>query len=178
MIFSRRWLLLFALGILPFLLTAISSLFIGLGILWVLVLFLLAIFDYRRLPNLNLLTIERIYDEKIPLNSSCEVRIRILNNCGVPLNLEIRDSPPENLPNDLTLEPFLLSLAENQRQSAVYHITAKERGDHIFGDLYLRIHSKLGLVQKVWKFPLPTSQSQLRIYPTLEKSGTSDSYGA
>ena len=49
--------------------------------------------------------------------------------CGVPLRLELRDSPPEDVPGDMPAEPYRFDLPAGARQAAVYHLTPQARGD-------------------------------------------------
>ncbi len=164
MIFSRRWLLLFALGIVPLLLTGLSRGYLGLAIAWDGLLLGLALTDWMLFPPLERLSVEREVDDKLSLGTQNAVRVRIRNGSDVPLQLELRDSPPDTMPSDLPSAPFQFSLDAGTRQAAVYHVTPQARGDYAFGDLYLRVRGRLGLVQRQLRVPAPRA---VKVYPNL-----------
>ncbi|HZP83222.1 MAG TPA: DUF58 domain-containing protein [Chthonomonadaceae bacterium] len=164
MIFSRRWLFLFALGVVPLLLTGLSPGYLSLALAWDGLLLSLAFADWMLFPSLDALQVERAVDDKLSLGVQNPVQVRIRNGTEVPLQLELRDSPPEAIPNDLPGTPFELSVAPGTRQAAVYHLTPQARGDYTFGDVYLRVRGRLGLVHRLRRVPLP---SAVKVYPNL-----------
>lgn len=167
MTFSRRWLILFALGVLPLLLTGLAKDWLWLGLAWVGLLVLFALTDWFLLPPLDKLLVEREVTDQLSLGAENVVRVRIRNGCGVPLRLELRDSPPETMPSDLPPEPFRFSVAPDARHAAVYHLTPRARGDYAFGDVYLRVQGRLGLVNRLLRVSLPT---QVKVYPNLAEA--------
>jgi uncharacterized protein (DUF58 family) len=164
MIFSRRWLLLFALGLIPLLLTGFSRGYLSLALAWDGLLFSLALADWMLFPPLETLSIEREVDDKLSLGASNPVRVRIRNGSDVPLHLELRDSPPDSILSDLPGTPFQFALEAGARQAAVYHLTPHARGDYAFGDVYLRVRGRLGLVQRQRRIPAPQA---VKVYPNL-----------
>lgn len=164
MIFSRRWLFLFALGVVPLLLTGLSPGYLSLALAWDGLLLSLAFADWMLFPSLDALQVERAVDDKLSLGAQNPVQVRIRNGTEVPLRLELRDSPPEAIANDLPGTPFELALAPGTRHAAVYHLTPHARGDYTFGDVYLRVRGRLGLVHRLRRVSLP---SAVKVYPNL-----------
>ena len=164
MTFSRRWLLLLALGGIPLLLAGLSGGYIGLALAWYGLLTLLALTDWFLFPPLDTLSVEREADEKLSLGADNPVRIRVRNASRVPLRLEVRDSPPEGIPDDQPTAAFQFTVPAGGRHIAVYHVTPRARGRYTFGDLYLRVHGRLGLVDRLLRLPMP---ADVKVYPNL-----------
>ncbi|HZO91274.1 MAG TPA: DUF58 domain-containing protein [Chthonomonadaceae bacterium] len=164
MVFSRRWLLLFALGLVPLLLTGISHGYLGLALAWDGLLLALALTDWLLFPPLEQLYVEREVEDKLSLGAPNPVRVRVRNTSDVDLSLELRDSPPEAIPNDLPGTPLLLTAGAGRRQAILYHLTPQARGDYTFGDIYLRVRGRLGLVSRQVRVP---ARAAVKVYPNL-----------
>ncbi len=164
MTFTRRWLILFALGAVPLLFAGVASVFLALAYGWYGVLIVLALADYLLLPASETLEVERVAPERLSLATTNEIRLRVKNKAALPVELELRESPPEGIANDLPETPFSFGVAGGSRHAAVYHLTPGERGDFAFGDVYLRVRGRLGMVQRVVRMPL---SQPIRVYPNL-----------
>ncbi len=164
MTFSRLWLALFALGAAPFLLAGVASGFIGIGLAWYGLLLLLALTDWFLLPGPDALTVEREVDDKLSLGAANPVRVRVRNHTATAWRVELRDSPPEAIPSDLPAAPFAFTVAPQTRHVIVYHLTPRARGDYAFGDVYVRLRGRLGLVRRQMQISVPT---RVKVYPNL-----------
>lgn len=164
MTFTRRWLILFALGALPLLFAGVASFFLALTYLWYGVLIVLALSDYFLLAASHTLEVERIAPERLALAASSEIRLRVRNLAATPVSLELHETPPDGIASDLLETPFRFEVAGQARHAAVYHLTPGERGDFRFGDVYLRVRGRLGMVQRVVRKPLA---QPIRVYPNL-----------
>lgn len=164
MTFTRRWLILFALGAVPLLFAGVSSIFLALTYLWYGVLIVLALADGFLLPPAETFGVERLAPERMALETTNEIRLRVRNTGTLAAWMELRETPPDGIANDLPDTPFQFEVPANGRHAAVYHLTPAERGDFQFGEVYLRIQGKLGLVQRVFRYDLP---QPIRVYPNL-----------
>lgn len=166
MTFSRLWLTLFTLGFAPLLLSGVLPAGVGvaLAVLWYALLVGLAIADRLLSPPLEKLIVERDVDEKLSLGVENSVRIRIHNTTNAPAHLELRDSPPEAIPNDLDDLPLVFALPPNSHHVATYHLRPTLRGDYAFDDLFIRVRGRLGMVHRVGRIP---ANKIVKVYPNL-----------
>ena len=164
MIFTDRWLRLFALGFLPLMLVGYSHGYLGLALTWYGLLVLLALVDWFLFPSVGLLSAEREVGDRLSLGAANAVQVRIRNQSDTPVRLSLRDSPPEGMPTDLNGVDFDFVVNPKARHVAVYHVTPHRRGDFQFEDVYLKLHGRLGLVRRQLRIPLPT---HVKVYPNL-----------
>ena len=75
------------------------------------------------------------------------------------------------MPNDLPAQPFGFVVAPKARHAAVYHLTPKQRGDFTFGDVYLRVHGRFGLVRNMRRVP---ALQTVKVYPAMQDTATFD----
>ncbi len=167
MTFSRLWLTLFALGFAPLLLSGVLPAGVGvaLAVLWYALLVGLAIADWRLFPPLEKLIVERDVDEKLSLGVENAVRIRIHNATNAPAHLELRDSPPEAIPNDLDDLPLVFALPPNSHHVVTYHLRPTLRGDYAFDDLFIRVRGRLGMAHRLRRIP---AARIIKVYPNLQ----------
>jgi uncharacterized protein (DUF58 family) len=163
--FTRSWLWLFGVGAAPLLLTGIAPNFLVVALGWYALLVGLALADWFLLPDLEKsLSAERLVEDKLSLGVANPVEVRIRNGSGVSLQMELIDTPPENMPNDLEEQAFRFTVQANARHAAVYHLTPHARGDFHFGPLHLRVRGRLGMVHRLMQVPIP---QQIKVYPNL-----------
>ena len=177
MTFSRQWLLLFALGLVPLLASGAFPAGIAIATLWYSLLVGLAVTDRLLFPPLQTLVVERDVDDKLSLGADNPVRVRIHNTSRFPLRLELRDTPPAAIPCDSGNEkngkdaPLVFALPPNSRHAAVYHLRPTQRGDYEFGDMYLRVRGRLGMVHRLVRVP---AARQVKVYPNMLEAARFD----
>ena len=165
MTFTRNWLWLFAAGAAPLLLTGIAPNFLLVALGWYALLGGLALADWFLLPDLEkTLSAERVLEDKLSLGVANAVEVRLRNAGSVPLQVELFDTPPESMPNDLDEQPFRFTIQPNARHAAVYHLTPHTRGDFQFGALHLRVRGRLGMVYRMTQLAMP---QEIKVYPNL-----------
>jgi uncharacterized protein (DUF58 family) len=167
--FSRLWLILFALGAVPLLFVGVNGRLLYAALGWSVLLALLAVTDWFLLPPPEALEVERNVDEKLSLAAANPVRIRVRNGARIDLSIDLSDSPPSGMPSDLEEKPFTFKIAAGARHAAIYHLTPKARGDYRFGDVHLRMHGRLGLVNRLARVTLP---QDVKVYPNLVDTAT------
>jgi uncharacterized protein (DUF58 family) len=162
--FSNRWLWLFALGVAPLLLAGIARGYLSLALAWYGLLLLLALTDWLLFPGMEALSAEREVNDKLSLGTQNPVHVRLRNGSDVPLKIALRDTPPDDIPNDLDDRPFAFTVPARARHTVVYHLTPHARGDYRFGDVYLRVQGRLGMVNRLLRLPVP---AEVKVYPNL-----------
>ncbi len=169
MTFSRLWIGLFILGFVPLLLSGLFPIAYALAILYYLFLAALVAADALLTPTSRTLTVSlevvRDVDEKLSLGADNLVQVRVHNGTGHSLALEIRDTPPEAMGNDLNGLPLYFEIPARSRHIATYHVRPTARGDYDFGDIYLRMRGRLGMIHRLHHVPAATS---VKVYPNLQ----------
>jgi uncharacterized protein (DUF58 family) len=165
--FSRRWLLLFALGAVPLMLSGLWAGFVTVALGWYLVLAGLATADWLSFPDLSGLQVERETPEQLSLGAANQARLSVRNGCPAPLRLELRDTPPPEFGDDLAGRTYRFFLAPGERQEATYDLNPPARGDYRYGDICLRVQGRLGMLQRLHRTP---AQTLIKVYPSLDEA--------
>src|SRR5215510_8093484 len=137
MIFTRRFFILFALGVLP-LVFAWGAPGVKWGLVaYDLVLLLLAYVDYRRAEDISQIEIARHMPRRFMIGEENEVRITVNHRLPRQFKLMIKDEYPAGL--ELRGERLLIAEPLRRRTSdreatAGYKLYAASRGDYGFGD--------------------------------------------
>ncbi len=167
MTLSRRWVWLFALGGLPLLGAGISRSLVDLVVAWYGILVTLALTDWLLFPDLAAITLTRELDSRITAGQPTPARLLIHNETGIPLTLQLRDTIPAGIPDNQPENGYLLSLYPDDEQFVEYTLTPRDRGDFTFGDIYIRVRGRLGLVWRPRRIP----QIQLvGVYPAIGRT--------
>ena len=178
MIFTRRFFILFALGILPLLLSAVAPGFALLTVLWNLVLFALCLADYLTCPNpATALEVSRDFAPTLSVASTNPVFLHIRNPQARLLRLRLRDEPPptfallgeENAQTEnpsQVVEPreWALQLAPFESRTFSYSITPPRRGDFAFGNVFARLTGPIGLMIREGAI---VADGKVSVYPNL-----------
>ncbi|MGC9317705.1 MAG: DUF58 domain-containing protein [Armatimonadota bacterium] len=125
---------------------------------------LLAMVDGHLSRARDAVDVERRLPEVLSLGVPNRVSIWVHNRCDRPLTLQVRDDPPAQFATPercrrVRLRPW-------QRRRVSYQTTPNSRGDWTFGDLHIRVLSRLHLVW--WQRDIPSSES-VRVYPNLQQ---------
>ena len=172
MIFSRRFYILVAAGIVPLLLSGLFAPLALLGVVWNLVVFALAVLDYVRCARPDTLSAERVTDDALSVAASNHVALHILNDSAQTFTALVRDEPP---PSFVMTEGETRQAAHKfgpfERWTLFYSVTPPARGDFSFGDVYVRVTGPLGLVIRQGKLPAARPAS---VFPNLRQVGDYD----
>ncbi len=135
------------------------------GLLWVtlgwdLLVLALAVLDGARLPAPGQIEAERVWQGTAMLGAWTEVELRVRQAGRAPISCELVD----DLPPALLEEPETLRVAvfPGDWAAARYRFSARERGDHRAGKLFLRYRSGAGLAERWAVADLP---QPVRVYP-------------
>jgi len=178
MIFTRRFFILFALGVLP-LLAMWTGFAVRTNLKWGLIgydLFLLALafVDYKLTEKESLIEIRRVMPRRFMIGEENEVqvhlRLKLARRRSRAPMFTIKDEYPPEL--ELRGERLLTAKTRRSRSGeaeamAGYKLYAASRGDYGFGNVSLRWRSPLGLVVK--QVSLPAAES-VKVYPNINEA--------
>lgn len=162
---TYRLAILVALGAIPMLMLQRAPwlLFAVLGYNFLLAVFTVA--DYIAMPRPDqILSVERIVDEKLSLGASNPVRLEVRSLFHRELKVIVRDEPPYRFDVDGPTQRELTVFTGNRPATVQYHVTPPAKGDFIFGDLFVQYPARLGLVVRMGRFP---ASQVVKVYPNL-----------
>src|SRR5215510_6625260 len=170
MIFTRRFFILFALGVLP-LVFAWGAPGVKWGLVaYDLVLLLLAYVDYRRTEDVSQIEIARHMPRRFMIGEENEVRITVSHRYPRPFTLTIKDEYPPGL--DLRGDRLLAAAPSrhgtaDRRATVGYKLYAGSRGDYGFGDMIVRRLGPWGLTVKQDRVKAAES---VKVYPNINEA--------
>lgn len=184
MIFTRRFFLLFALGVLPMLamwttFAAQPKLKWGL-IAYDLLLLALAFIDYKRTERNDQLTVTRLMPRRFMIGEENEVQLHLtIKSNGRKLRLPIftiKDEYPSQL--ELRGQRSLTVKTTHRRSGEVsgetnYQLYAASRGNYEFGSVMLRWRSPWGLVIKQAQV---AATENVKVYPNINEAKRHELY--
>ncbi len=174
MLFTRRFLILFALGAAPLAalwasFSSMSSVKWGL-IVYDLTLLVAAYLDYRRTEEASLIEVTRHLPRRFMIGEENEVRIHISHRAPRQFTLTINDEYPPEL--ELRGERLLIATPKRRigREAEAivgYKLYAASRGDYGFGDIVLRWRGPWGLAIKQVRVP---AAERIKVYPNINEA--------
>lgn len=162
MLFTKRFLILLSIGIIPLIFVGISRLFIYLTIGYDLLLVGLALGDFFMSPSENFLTLHRRHEKRLSLGTENTIWIDVRNRSRVDVRIEVKDEYPYQFD---AKNPFLRArLLPYSKATLKYTLIPNHRGSYQFGSINYRYSSPLGLVKKQKKHK---SAEEIKVYPSL-----------
>lgn len=165
MTFSRRWFALLLFGVVPLLLGMLSAGFMLLTLFWCGALLIATLVDFLLLPAPATFEVERQVEPQLSLGTENPVRITIRNPHSWPWQVTIHEEPPELFPHDFSDTTLLLN--PGTRHVVTYHVSPKARGDFRFGDIWLLVVGRLGLVNRQHRI---AAAQAIKVYPNLAET--------
>ena len=162
MIFTTRWFFLFLLGVIPLALAAAVRGAGALTLVWVALLLIVTIVDFLLLPLPDAISVERKLEPHFSLGAENLVTLSVHNATNWTWSIVVRDEPPVEISEEPTVAA--IRLEPGQRTTVEYHLRPTKRGDVKFGDTWIRVSGRLGLVCRQWKRP---GSENIKIYPNL-----------
>lgn len=107
--------------------------------------------------------VRREHDSKLSLGADNPVWLHVRNRGGRPVELWLRDEPPDEFRIDNRI--LHATLAPRQSWQGVYHLHPLRRGDYAFGNINLRWVGPLGLVVRQGK--VGEGSTAVKVYPNL-----------
>jgi len=141
------------------------------GWLWIVVaadalLAAVAVADLLTLPRRRRFSFERQAGRVVSLKKPHRVALTVLNHAARPFAVTVRDG----VPHELHAQPaeFQLRLGSRSRTALHYALRARRRGAFAVEHVYLRVRSRLGLWDRLLRYPLPAA---FHVYPDLQQLG-------
>lgn len=166
-VFSRRFYILFAAGLVPLSLSWTFAELRWAVVAYDLALVAVAIADHfasRTLPTG--LTLSRGFERRFALHDSVKVSLRFDNSTDTSFRLRVKDEYPSELQLDEPREAEF-TLDPNTNAEFFYHLTPLRRGRYSFGKAAVRFRSRLGLVWCQTEMGEPES---VKVYPNLRRA--------
>jgi uncharacterized protein (DUF58 family) len=163
MLFSRLFVILILLGIIPI---SIAALFGGAFYMFVIYNALLAalfLIDLVITPRPRFVTAERICEEKLSLGVENEIGFRVRNSSNYALQLMLRDDIPPYFA--VRNQPVRIRVGPHEEAAGSFWVTPKKRGEFVFGRVACRYSGILRLCTKSTVFLLERSY---KVYPNLK----------
>lgn len=161
--FSRRFISLILLGVIPILIGSIFGAAFHVFVLYNAVLFMLLAVDLALTPRPRFLTAERICEEKLSLGADNEVRLRVRNNSRYPLHLQLMDDIPPLF--SVSGLPVGIRVGPHDEADGSFRVAPRKRGEFAFGTVVCRYAGVLKLCTKQVRFKLEKS---CKVYPNLK----------
>lgn len=162
MTFTRWWFALFLAGAVPLLVEMVTPGFGGITLLWGGALLVATFVDYLLLPSPASIEIERQVEPQLSLGTENAVQLSLRNGSLWHWRVTVHDEPPEGMSHDF--EDASLLLKPGIRSTLTYHVVPKARGDFAFGDLWVRVMGRWGLVTRIRRIP---AAQEVKVYPNL-----------
>lgn len=166
-VFSRRFYILLALGLIPLSLSWNFPFLRAIVIAYDILLILLALMDWfisRKLPEEMNLT--RSFEKRFAIGDANEVKLYLENKTPQNFTLILKDEyPPEMNLSGEREETFKLSAQTTAQMN--YTVTPPKRGVYHFGQTAVRFVSKLGLV---WCQSNLGTEQTVKVYPNIRRA--------
>jgi uncharacterized protein (DUF58 family) len=166
-VFSRRFYILLALGLIPLSLSwgypLLRSMVLGFDILLI-VLALVDWFMSRKLPAE--LTLRRYFSRRFAIGDETEVHLHLENNTPRDFTLILKDEFPPELKLEGEREEKFTIKAQSAAEM-IYGLTPPKRGKYQFGETAVRFASKLGLV---WCQSNLGAPENIKVYPNMRRA--------
>lgn len=161
---SLRLTILLALGAVFFFAAAYFGGLSWAGLLYDGVVVTLAVGDLFLLRAAGRVTAAREVEETVSVGAPEPVQLTVSNRSGQWLTVDLRDEPPVSTAADR--HSFRFTLGPGHGWRGGYSMVPRERGDHDFGPLYLRVRTPLGLLLRTVAVPAP---ARIRVYPDVRQ---------
>lgn len=158
-----RLLGLVALAGIPLALGAFLPALAPLGVLATVIIAAVAMVDLLITPALRKIDVIRDVRDVLSVGARNPVTIGLRNRQAFGVRIQIHDEPPQ--PSAWFDLPFDVDLAPQQRLGATYHVQPFRRGKNRFGQVQLRMKSRLGLWTLFDDRDLP---QDVKIYPDIQ----------
>lgn len=165
-VFSRRFFILFALGLVPLSLSWQMPQLRYAVLAFDLALLAAAIGDYFASRKANGLSVERRFAKRFAIGDPNDVTLTVRNDTGRDLPVRIKDEhPPEMKVADSREASF--KVIEGTEAEFTYTVTPPKRGRYEFGLTAVRFRSRLGLV---WCQKRLGEATPVKVYPDMRRA--------
>ena len=159
---SSRGLVLLLVGAVLLALCSFSMVWLGIGVVYLVVLVCFAFLDYVTSPLFDRVEVAREMDSKFSLGAENAVVVRIRNNSRHGLRCWLKDDFPVAFQFDQVVHEF--QVEPRSTYVLTYHLKPVRRGLYRFEDIHLRCVGVLGLVSRQRRVSAGT---EVKVYPNL-----------
>ncbi len=144
------------------------------AVLWYMGIIALAITDRRTAPEPAEISVIRDVSDTLSIGSENTVSLRVRNGSDQIARLTLTDSYPnsmtvhDNAPERLAVT---ITVAPRSRRTATYVVTPTKRGNHKFGDIYMAVQGKFGMVERVRRIE---ADADVKVFPNLARTAQFD----
>lgn len=163
MFFSKRFILLALIGVIPAALSFIPGVGVYAFLVYNFLLFVLLVIDFSLSPAPQDFIIKRSMDSKLSLSVWNRIDLYIENPADYKFKIKLRDAAPESFDVDNEIIDFVIDSKENK--SIYYRVKPKKRGEYKFPDLHIRITGVLGLCVQSRTLKIT---DKIKVYPNLK----------
>lgn len=161
--FSKRFLALLVLGIVPVIIASFVGFEFYVFLAYNIIMFSLLIIDSIVTPSKKLLEIERVCTDKLSMGTENEIGINIRNNSGYSLHIYALDEVPAYMK---TKNPLVeIHVSPHYEAAGNYYVIPEKRGEFTFGKVHVRYSGVMGMCMKKGSFDLEKSY---KVYPNLK----------
>jgi uncharacterized protein (DUF58 family) len=139
-----------------------SSIFVWLAALWLGAVAILVAVDWAWAGPSSAFTVVRKHDKRLSLGADNRVELQIAHRLRRRSTIVVRDDPPAEFVSNAPL--LAGQLIPGRRWHGEYVVHPRQRGNYQFGDVYLRWHGPMQLVQRQGHLK---SGSGVKVYPNM-----------
>ena len=171
-VFTRRFFLLLALGLVLLSLGWFTRQAIYLTVIYDLGLIVAAAADYLRSEKSNAFRVEREMEDRFAIGAENEVTLRIANRARRKISFIVKDEYPSEM-ELVTPREAQLSIPAGRSRAWTYKLLPTARGKYSFGNTQLRFRTRLGLLFHQLTFATATD---VKVYPDIREARKHESY--
>jgi uncharacterized protein (DUF58 family) len=140
----------------------VYDVFIGIGVIYVIILILYTAFDALMLPGRGKIEVRRQIPNRISLGYPTRIVFEIQNHSRRRMEICLAEEAPGMI--DVEPAQCAVSLGPHESNTVEYHLTAKQRGRHQLSNVFVRVLPVMGLLYRQFKLSIP---SELQVFPNL-----------
>jgi uncharacterized protein (DUF58 family) len=171
-VFTTRFFLLLALGLLLLTLGWVDRDILYLTLLFDVALFAAAVADYLISEKPSAFRLTRGVEDRFSMGAENDVEIKITNRARRKVTFILKDEYPPQMELASPRE-VRLSVTPNRTRAWRYRVIPTARGSFEFGNTALRFRTRLGLLWK--QFVYPTAQT-VKVYPDIREAKKHEIY--
>jgi uncharacterized protein (DUF58 family) len=145
-----------------FLAGAVYEVFVGIGVIYVIILIFYTAFDALVLPRRGKIEVKRLIPERISLGYPTRIVFEIQNLSRRRVEIRLAEEVPPMI--DVVPVQCVATISPQERKTVDYKLTAKQRGRHRLSNVFVRILPVMGLLYRQFKLSIP---SELKVFPNL-----------
>lgn len=123
-----------------------------------------SVVDAILLPGAHSFRVGRTAASSLQVRAGSTVTVAIANVGNSPWTVTVHEEPPAAVQHQWS--DTTVHLESHEEKRLLYAFEVRERGTHSFGNLWLEVRGRLGLVSRVFSYPLQTTVRGLLALPS------------